>query len=242
MVCSQVKALAQARGIALAVLPADGRSDKRLDDFATLPVSTLRRLQHLCDTGGIVAAQAALAQMALAAGLYAGPVPGSKVIPMVGAWTPEDGVACPVLAQRSEIRPLILITFYRSYLVSADLAPISALFESFRVRGYDVLGLFAPSLKAAEPAAWLRRQIAYLRPAAIVNATAFSGKGDDGRSPLDAGGVPVFQVALATSTRNAWAEAERGLSPADLAMHVVLPEVDGRIFGGVASLQGAGRA
>ena len=32
-------------------------------------------------------------------------------------------------------------------------------------------------------------------------------------------------------------EAERGLSPADLAMHVVLPEVDGRIYAGVASFK-----
>ncbi|MEM9127091.1 MAG: cobaltochelatase subunit CobN, partial [Pseudomonadota bacterium] len=73
----QVLALAQAKGIALAVLPADGREDARLDEYSTLPVSTLRRLAHLCDTGGEVAAQAALAQMALAAGLYAGPVMGA---------------------------------------------------------------------------------------------------------------------------------------------------------------------
>ena len=93
----QVRALAQSKGIALAVLPADGRVDTRLDDMSTLPVSTLRRLAHLCDTGGAVAAQAALAQMALASGLYAGPVRGSKSLPMVGAWTPEDGVACPLI-------------------------------------------------------------------------------------------------------------------------------------------------
>ena len=43
----QVEALARARGIALAVLPADGRADDRLDIVSTLPVSTLRRLQSL---------------------------------------------------------------------------------------------------------------------------------------------------------------------------------------------------
>jgi len=45
----------------------------------------------------------------------------------------------------------------------------------------------------------------------------------------------VFQVALATNPRAAWEGSDRGLSPADLAMHVVLPEVDGRIFGAVVS-------
>lgn len=236
----QVRALAQRKGIALAVLPADGRVDARLDAFATVPVSTLRRLAHLCNTGGAVAAQAALAQLSLAAGLYAGPVTGSKALPLVGAWTPENGVSCPVLAQVFSDNPRLVITFYRSYLVAADLAPITALFEAFRARGYDVIGLFAPSLKAPEAAAWLRRQIAFLAPDGVVNATAFSGKGRDGTSPLDAGNVPVFQVALATSTRAAWASAERGLSPADLAMHVVLPEVDGRIMGGVASFKEPG--
>ncbi|WP_224814131.1 cobaltochelatase subunit CobN [Hasllibacter sp. MH4015] len=232
----QIEALARAKGIALAVLPADGREDQRLDEMSTLPVSTLRRLQHLCDAGGAVAAQAALQQMALASGLYAGPVAGAKGLPQVGGWTPEDGVCCPVLAGSGE-KPLILVTFYRSFLVAADLAPISALFDALRAQGFEVMGLFAPSLKAPGAAEWMTRQVAHLAPASIVNATSFSGKGSAGVSPLDAGDVPVFQVALATSTREAWAEAERGLSPADLAMHVVLPEVDGRIFAGVASFK-----
>ncbi|MEC8580621.1 MAG: cobaltochelatase subunit CobN, partial [Pseudomonadota bacterium] len=39
----QVMALAQSKGIAVAVLPADGRPDTRLDAVSTLPASTLRR-------------------------------------------------------------------------------------------------------------------------------------------------------------------------------------------------------
>ncbi|MEH6832051.1 MAG: cobaltochelatase subunit CobN [Sulfitobacter sp.] len=241
----QIRVLAQDKGIALAVLPADGRSDSRLDKMSTLPKSTLRRLTHLCDTGGVVAAQAALAQMALAAGLYAGPVQGTKSLPPVGAWTPEEGACCPVFALGSDAaiakKPRILIVFYRSYLVAADLEPVRALFAAFRARGFDVASLFAPSLKSPDATGWLRRQVATLAPAAIVNATAFSGKGEGGTSPLDAAEVPVFQVALATSTSKAWAGAERGLSPADLAMHVVLPEVDGRIMGGVASFKDPGK-
>ncbi|AHM04502.1 CobN component of cobalt chelatase involved in B12 biosynthesis [Roseibacterium elongatum DSM 19469] len=236
----RVEALARQKGIALAVLPADGRPDPRLDAVSTVPVSTLRRLASLCDSGGAVAAQAALAQMALAAGLYAGPVPGAKTLPQVGAWTPEDGVSCPAPARFDDTAPLVLVIFYRSYLVAADLAPIEALFAALRARGFRALGLFAPSLKAPEARVWLDRQIGALCPAAIVNATSFSGRDEGGTSPLDAAGVPVFQVALATSTRAAWAAAESGLSPADLAMHVVLPEMDGRLFAGVASFKEPG--
>ncbi|WP_170455915.1 cobaltochelatase subunit CobN [Ruegeria arenilitoris] len=236
----QVLALAQAKGIALAVLPADGREDTRLDDYSTLPVSTLRRLAHLCDTGGEVAAQAALAQMALAAGLYAGPVMGAKTLPDCGAWCPDRGVIAPEDAFAGEGRRII-VTFYRAYLTAADTAPVAALIREIRARGHQAAGLFAPSLKAPAAAEWLAEIIPEMTPSAIINATSFSGKGASGTSPLDVAGVPVFQVALATSRRKAWAEAERGMSPADLAMHVVLPEVDGRITAGVASFKEPGK-
>jgi cobaltochelatase CobN len=257
----QIESVARERGIALAVLPGDGRMDTRLDDISTLPLSTLRRLSTLCDAGGALAAQAALAQMALAAGLYAGPVRGAKTVPSVGGWLPEHGVCCPVLAGVPEARavgdlttgpatgpatgetgnaacrPLICVVFYRSYLVSADLAPVEALCAALRARGFDVMGLFAPSLKAPGAAEWMTRHVSHLSPVAIVNATSFSGRGGAGTSPLDAAGVPVFQVALSTSTRAGWEAAERGLSPADLAMHIVLPEVDGRLFAGAVSFK-----
>lgn len=231
----QIEALCREKGIALAVLPADRRPDERLDEISTLPVSTLRRLQHLCDTGGAVAAQAALAQMAMASGVYAKPVRGSKALPMVGFWHPEHGVYCPY--PLADDRPIALITFYRSFLVSADLAAIKALYERLDQRGFQPICIFAPSLKNPDAAGWIARQVRAFEPSVVVNATSFSGRGKDGASPLDASDAPVFQIAHATSTREAWDGADRGLSPADLAMHVVLPEVDGRIFAGVISFK-----
>lgn len=228
--------LARRHGIALAVLPADGRPDARLDALSTLPVSTLRRLSALCDAGGAVAAQAALAQLALAAGLYAGPVAGDKTVPDCGWYDPDRGVIpAPAPGPATAV-----VTFYRSYLTAADTAPVDALIAALRARGFAAHGLFAPSLKG--PAApWVASALFSLAPVAIVNATAFSARGDDGASPLDAPGCPVFQVALSTARRRDWAGSDRGLSPADLAMHVVLPEVDGRILAGVASFKSPGR-
>ncbi len=237
---AQVEALCRARGIALAVLPADGRADARLDAVSTLPASTLKRLAQLCDTGGAVAAQAALAQMALAAGLYAGPVTGAKALPEVGGWTPEAGVCCPAGFVMAATRPVVLVTFYRAWLTAHDLGPVEALFAALRARGFDVLALFAPSLKLPGAGRWMARWASALRPAAIVNSTSFSARGTDGTTPLDGAGVPVFQVALSTATRAAWDGAARGLSPSDLAMHVVLPEVDGRLFAGIASFKEPG--
>lgn len=229
----QVQDFARRNNIALAVLPADGREDPTLDAHSTLPVSTLRRLSHLCDAGGAVAAQAALAQLALAAGFYAGPVPGSKAVPDCGIYDPEKGVI-PFADVTGDV---VAVTFYRSYLTAADTAPVDALIAALRDRGFTAVGLFMPSLKAEVGRTFLNETLAQLSPCAIVNATAFSGRGEDGTTPLDGPGCPVFQVALSTARQKEWAEAERGLSPADLAMHVVLPEVDGRIFAGVVSFK-----
>ena len=226
--------LARDRNIALAVLPADGRDDERLDVFSTLPVSTLRRLKVLCDKGGAVAAQAAIAQLALASGLYAGPVVGEIDIPEVGLYDPTCGV---VAVPTFEGRPRALVTFYRSYLTAADTGPVDALIAALRQKGFEAYGAFVTSLKAAGVADWLRAHFAQHPPAAIVNATAFSAIGDDGTTPFDAAACPVFQVALSTAWREDWAESLRGLAPGDLAMHVVLPEVDGRLFAGVVSFK-----
>src|SRR5205814_6198583 len=54
--------------------------------------------------------------------------------------------------------------------------------------------------------------------------------GTDDAGVLAAFDCPILQVAFAGSSRQAWENSPRGLLPRDLAMHVALPEIDGRIF------------
>src|ERR1700739_1134859 len=121
--------LAKERHIALAVLPADGRDDPRLDELSTLPRSTLQRLKLLCDAGGAVAAQAAVAQLALASGLYAGPVLGATDVAAMGSYDPARGV---LGSWPESDKPRALVTFYRSYLTAADTGPVDALIGALR--------------------------------------------------------------------------------------------------------------
>ncbi len=231
---SSLHDLARRDHIALAVLPADGREDARLDELSTLPVSTLRQLCALCDAGGALAAQACLSQLALSAGLYASPVVGDKVVPDWGFYDPKIGVVGP--PDRS-VLPEAVVTFYRAYLTAADTGPVDSLIEALRNSGFAAYGMFAPSLKAPGAARWLSEHLKRYPPAVIINATAFSLQDRFGRSPFDDCDCPIFQVALSTARRREWLEAERGLSPADLAMHVALPEVDGRLLAGVVSFK-----
>ena len=148
---AQLKMLADKHKIALAVLPADGRIDTQLDDYSTLPVSTLRRLSALCEGGGELSARAALAQLAMAGGLYATACRRARQIGNVGYWHPDFGVSCPVLpTPADEDKPHLAIIFYRSFALAADTAPIAALYARFCEMGYHVTACFVPSLKAPD--------------------------------------------------------------------------------------------
>src|SRR6201992_2780613 len=92
----QVSTLAAAKGIALAIIPGDGRPDPALDAASNLPPSTLRRLKTLCDNGGADSARAALAQLALAAGLPAVPPVQRTALARCGFYMPAIGVVEPL--------------------------------------------------------------------------------------------------------------------------------------------------
>ena len=49
----------------------------------------------------------------------------------------------------------------------------------------------------------------------------------------------MLQAVIATTRRAAWQTSPRGLGPADLAMHVVLPELDGRVLAGAIAFKDA---
>jgi cobaltochelatase CobN len=119
--------------------------------------------------------------------------------------------------------PVAVILFYRSHLLAGDTAPVTALAAALAARGLAARALFVDSLKQPEAAAFVAARLRDWRPAVVLNATGFS-------APLEQDSAPVLQLVLAGSDRAAWQASARGLSPADLAMQVVLPELDGRLL------------
>ncbi|MER8592114.1 cobaltochelatase subunit CobN [Mesorhizobium sp. M1182] len=150
--------------------------------------------------------------------------------------TPPGRAGHPPLEGEGDVVPIL---FYRSMLLAADVAPIDALFEALRHRGMVPVPMFVSSLKDPASLAFVETALATLKPAAIITATAFASGAEPGVETLfDRAGVPVFQVIVATTRRDIWQTNQRGLAPADLAMHVVLPELDGRILAGAISFKG----
>ncbi len=90
--------------------------------------------------------------------------------------------------------PLAAVVFYRSHLLSDDIAPITDLLAALRARGLAVGAIFVASLKAPDTAAYVARTLAAWQPAVVLNATGFSARMEDA-SPLDAPDVPVLQLS-----------------------------------------------
>ena len=225
----QVSRRCRELGIALAFVPGDGRPDMRLAALSTVGGDDLNAIENLFDAGGADNAGTVLRGM------------------LARAEGRDDAFAAPApieafgIYRRSSAHDVQLgaaaIVFYRSHLLAADVAPIDALADALEKRGLAVSALYVPSLKAPDAARWLEAELTALRPNVIINATAFAARDGAEASPLDAADCPVLQAALVGPPRTVWENSQRGLNAADLAMHVVLPELDGRIFAGAISFK-----
>jgi cobaltochelatase CobN len=224
----QLAAFCRARGIALAVLPGEDRADPRLPSLSTLPAEECAALLAGFRAGGVAQLRTVLRRMARHAGVVL-PLPEAATLPLAGHAGP--------LPDAAETRPIVPIIFYRSMQVAEDAAPVAALAAALEAGGVRAVPIFAASLKDPQSAAFLRAELARLTPSLIVSCTAFAEGQDE--PVLAAPGVPVLQAVMATTARAAWHAGARGLGAADLAMHVVLPELDGRVLGGAIGFKDA---
>ena len=247
----QLQALARARGIALALLPGEDRDDPRLAEASTLPAAEIATLLAYFREGGEANLRALLRRLAGYAGMRLD-APAPQPLPRLAAYWPGVGtVGVEQLIERlsqhsqrgddeergraasTKSLPIVAIIFYRAALLAADTAPIDALCDALSARGLMPAPLVVTSLKDADAAEFVRSAIAQLNPALIITTTAFAAGDVFDRI----GDIPVLQAVIATTKRTAWAASARGLGATDLAMHVVLPELDGRVLAGAIAFK-----
>jgi cobaltochelatase CobN len=235
----RLSALARERGIALAVLPGEDRDDARLTEASTLSAHELDLLLHYFREGGRENLRGLLRRLAHSCGRDL-EAREPQAVPRCACYLPGEGAVDldRIAASLEPGKPVVPVIFYRAMLLAADTAPIDALCAALAARGLAPAALVVTSLKDREAATFLHKALARLDPAIIVTTTAFAvGGNTDEPTPLDEPGVPVLQVVSATTRRAAWRDSPRGLGAADLAMHVVLPELDGRLLTGVVAFK-----
>ena len=137
-------------------------------------------------------------------------------------------------AQQPGEGAFVPILFYRAALEGAGTATLEALIAELEARGLAPVPIVVSSLKEAACIAFVQQVHAAFPPAAIFNLTAFAlGVADlDEKSNLFAGSdAPVIQLIQSGRSETQWAADPQGLSSKDMAMYLVMPEVDGRIGG-----------
>ncbi|WP_036263617.1 cobaltochelatase subunit CobN [Methylocapsa aurea] len=213
---------ARQENFALAVIPGDAMEDDRLGAASTLPASDLRAISACFQEGGPKNIAALLDWIEVASGE---PLAGSEPRRIAAAGRFEAGCR-----PRAGAKGHALIVFYRSFLLADDTTPIEALAEALAARGLDVASIFVASLKDLEAIAFVRAEISRDRPDVILNTTAFSARLGDEHSVLEEADAPILQAILSGATKAQWEADPRGLGAADLAMNIVLPEMDGRLI------------
>ncbi|TBW50349.1 cobaltochelatase subunit CobN [Marinobacter halodurans] len=142
-------------------------------------------------------------------------------------------------ANQTPGRPVCLLVFYRSHLLGANTAVLDGLIDALRREGLEPLPVAVASLKEASCVAFVNHLMAQTAAGLIVNTTGFSVNRSPDDTALSNGAEPdslfagrpvVLQAILSSSTREDWETQGGGLRSRDVAMQVVLPEMDGRII------------
>jgi len=136
-------------------------------------------------------------------------------------------------------RPVCVVLFYRSHLQSANTEMFDDLIQLMENQGLNPLPIALASLKDESCLAMVNALIEKSDASLILNTTGFASNtkanADLASEPTliaspFAKDLPVLQLILASGTQEDWKVYSQGLRSRDIAMHVVLPEMDGRII------------
>ncbi len=136
-------------------------------------------------------------------------------------------------------KPVALVVFYRSHLQSGNTSMFDDLLAIIEQEGLVPLAIAVSSLKDQVSVELVETLAEQTQAKVILNTTGFAanrvGSPDLASEPTDfqsafTSPIPVLQLILSGSTQEDWEGQTQGLRSRDVAMQVVLPEMDGRII------------
>lgn len=253
----ELTAVCANRKIPLVLLPGDANPDPILQSRSTVSPADWSRLHSLFIAGGPDNADTILKALNLLAvrpptslpsplaaegskrgteGALSGlaPTPFARF----GLWHPNtgmtDAIGLRAIHAQAPAGPYIPILFYRAALEGAGTATIAALIAELEARGLVPVPLLVSSLKEAPCVRFVQNALTTFPPSAIFNLTGFSlgiDGLDDKSNPFSTTDAPVIQLIQSGRSETQWHADAQGLSSKDMAMFLVMPEVDGRIGG-----------
>ena len=212
---SVVEEAARQNGIKLAVIPGGAEGDSTLSRHSTMPQHHVERIRQYFAEGGIENACHLLQFCSHLIDQCKEP-PLAIALPKAGVHTTTPGAQAGII-------------FYRALVEAGQTAAIDAVVAALNEREINCTAVYVSSLKDPPSVAVIKQAFTNAPPLVLINATGFA-IGDAKLDPLAQYDCPVLQVALAGNAKEQWEESTAGLRTTDLAMNVVLPELDGRIF------------
>ncbi|MDR5735613.1 cobaltochelatase subunit CobN [Caballeronia sp. LZ025] len=233
--------LAKSEKQVLAMFSGDLTEDPNLIAKSTADAAFCRVMSRYLREGGARNAEAFLRAIAHhALGFGREPQPPSP-LPAVAIYHPEHDIAVidDWRARWTAGAPVVAVLFYRAHLQAGNTAVFDALIDSLENEGLNPLPIAISSLKESVSREVVARLCAEHHASLVLNTTAFAA-GVIGESEAFevAGDAPVLQVVLSGGNREDWQKDNHGLNSRDVAMHIALPEVDGRIITRAVSFKG----
>jgi cobaltochelatase CobN len=231
------------RGIALVALGGEAEPDAEMTALSLAPAGAVAQVGEYLrhgDTDNVEQLLRFLADTFLLEGYGFEP---PHEVPDLGVYVPGAGDVelAEALARHDPARPTVGFCLYRSHRMSGNTAFVDAFCAALEDAGANPLAVWSYSLRPDGDGRVPALDLLAGRVDALVVtmlATGGSGAADDwDASALAALDVPVIQAVCATCSRAAWEESAAGLTPLDAATQVAIPELDGRLLGGVISFK-----
>ncbi|WP_213938103.1 cobaltochelatase subunit CobN [Pseudomonas sp. dw_612] len=221
------------RGVQLILVPGDDRSDPELSDLSTVGAEDRDRLWQFLRQGGMGNALdffRCLANRWLARD-YAWAEP--QTLPRTAIYHPHKSPAALTdwQADWQADQPVAAVLFYRSHLQAANTGFIDVFCQRLQAAGLNPLPIALASLKEPGCLTVVEDLLDEVEAAVILNTTGFAQSSPEAPHlrPFRRN-IPVIQAICAQDNEPGWRASEQGLGPRDLAMHIALPELDGRII------------
>ncbi|PID42121.1 MAG: cobaltochelatase subunit CobN [Proteobacteria bacterium] len=232
----------------LIVVPGDDTPDPDLMEVCSVAPEDAHRVWRYLREGGIANARQLyhFIMGRYVSGINADNFPWQEPKPFPKCLIYEPGVGQgTLLSWRNRVRergdqtnPVVILLFYRSHLQSANMTMFDDLIKVLQQQALSVLPVAISSLKDAASLELVNTLIEQAGVQLILNATGFatntvaspdlSSEPSAFQSPFEKD-IVVLQLVLSGSTEEDWMTHSQGLRNRDLAMQVVLPEMDGRI-------------
>ncbi len=229
------------QGKKLILVPGDDSPDPELTGLGNVAAEDAERLWQYLRQGGVDNARQFFNCIA---DHYLGRDYGwqpPQALPRVGLYHPRIGNAS-LQDWRGDWQadaPVAALLFYRTHVQAANTAFVDTFCQRLQAQGLNPLPIAVASLKEAACLAQVEDWLDEAGASVILNTTGFAQSNPESPQARPfRRDVPVLQALCALDSEEQWQSNAQGLGPRDLAMHIALPELDGRLITRPISFKG----